>query len=216
MREQLKLLKKNFVVLGKNTIPILGGSVVLLWLAQSGLAGQNNWLLLLVQEAFIIYFAFSQLQMSEYKYSGHRIMGVLPYQRKSIVLSYYVYILVFFILAFAFYFLLNRFMLGGKLDVALANVLAVFGIIAVMYSVFIPLSLLLGYEKAKYIPAAATICIPYLLVALSKLNIPWQKIQAVYKNMNEVYVALAGIAAVAVIAAVSIRSSVFIYSKKEL
>lgn len=161
MREQLKLLKKNFVVLGKNTIPILGGSVVLLWLAQSGLAGQNNWLLLLVQEAFIIYFAFSQLQMSEYKYSGHRIMGV-------------------------------------------------------MYSIFIPLLPAFGYEKSKYIPAAATICIPYLLVALSKLNIPWQKIQAVYKSMNEVYVALAGIAAVAVIAAVSIRCSVFIYSKKEL
>lgn len=45
--------------------------------------------------------------------------------------------------------------------------------IVVMYGIFIPSLYLLGYDKAKYVPAVATFLIPYAAVLISK--IPFSK-----------------------------------------
>ena len=175
MRGYIDLTKKNLTII-KNYYAILFLSALTIPFV-TGRASSvyfGGILPLLLEATFTLYFAYNQLTYIESKYNGWTFLCTTPYKRRTHVLSMYMTVFFEYCVILLLYFILSLLPWGAIPPLTISRIAVVTCFIAVMYGIFIPSLYLLGYDKAKYVPAVATFVIPYAAVLISK--IPFSKV----------------------------------------
>ena len=167
------LIKKNFLII-KNYYVILSLSAFIMPFAVSRLGAEHygGILPLLMQAAFTLYFSYNQLTFVESKYKSDTFLCTTPYARKTQVVAMYMTVLCEYCEILLIYYILSLLHVGNIPSLTFFRAAIVTGIIVLMYSIFIPALYLLGYDKARYVPAAATFIIPYAARLISKIPFP--------------------------------------------
>lgn len=173
MSECMDLIKKNFLII-RNYYGVLVLVACIIPFVVSGMASAyyGGILPLLMQAAFTLYFAYNQLTYVESKYRSHTFLCITPYARKTQMAAMYLTILFEYCGILFIYFVMSLLPMGNIPPLTFSRAAIVTGIIVVMYSFFIPVQYLLGYDRAKYAPAVATFVIPYGAVLISKIPFP--------------------------------------------
>lgn len=165
---QLKLQIKNMILIKKYIFMIVVVAIGVPLYVYHVVADKSPVLLpLFIQVSFTVYFASNQLEIVEYKYKGNTLLCTTPFTRKSIVWSKYIFVISWVIACAIIYAILSIVLKGYLAFINSRSLVTVFSIIMIIYSLYIPILLKSGYDKAKYLPAVLTFIVPYLLVWLS-------------------------------------------------
>ena len=217
MSGYMALIKKNFIII-KNYYAILGLAAFVIPFVASGSASAyyGGILPLLMQATFTLYFAYNQLTFVESKYNSCTFLCITPYARKTQVTAMYMTVLCEYCGILLIYFILTLLPVGNIPSFTFSRVVIVTCIIVVMYSIFIPVLYLLGYDKAKYAPAVATFVIPYAAVFFSKIPFLQTKNISSYLHLMKWYRMPVMCVMVLVFLGISIKMAVKWYNEKEL
>jgi len=100
---------------------------------------------------FIQYILFNSVSTVEYKYKGSILLSATPYGRKAQVQSKYLFLMLLFISCYLLY-TLTALLFPRQMELlSLADLGSSLLILALVFSILIPVQYKFGFEKAKYI-----------------------------------------------------------------
>lgn len=179
------IVKKDFILAKRYLLLVFIFAIVGPFFIESkaGFVG-GGFISFFITAFFIQYMLFSSISMAEYKYKGSIHLCVTPYTRKLIVKGTYLFILTGFILSTFIYIALasltpiNIPIINISVDLPFPATWIVgtsFLVIAIYFSIIIPLQYKFGYEKTKYMLSSFIFVFPFILprlvVAIEARNI---------------------------------------------
>lgn len=172
MRKLIVLLRKDITLDKANLVIVILLSIGIpiymsFPLQNSGLQKGADFVSLLLSSFFCFFMSLSKLGMIEDKYRGTAYLTLTPINRRDVVLSKYVFLLLVFLISLIGYgvsYLVTPFLqplsITAIVTVWTANIL--------FLSFYIPLELKVGYENVKYYITGVTVISPFLIGLLGR------------------------------------------------
>lgn len=210
----LHLIKKDILLVKKYVIITMAVMIIFplfTMMTAPSVSGLPTFLYMAIIAELLLMQALSQ---EESKYpKAIALLCASPYKRSTFVMAKYTLILLIFAYCYIVHTLLTLALSqSGIMD--LTSILTVLLINVIIFGVFVPLELKLGFVKAKFF---STVIILLFALGPSLLNgffegIDFSALTAMPSNLKNIVLALASIAALGISATVSIR----IFARKDL
>ncbi|MBC6971626.1 ABC-2 transporter permease [Bacillus sp. Xin] len=173
--------------------------------------GFNAFLISVIFAEFMLY---QYVSMAEMKYpKATALLCGTPYPRSMLIKARYAFLLLIFAYCYVAYTVLALFV--PKVEyLTLLSILTALLITTILFGVYTPIQYKLGYERTKYFFSIVIVATPFILPALSKVDIKldFSELSA----MSMLAKCLILIVAVIAILCISLIVSIKIYSKKDL
>lgn len=215
MKSLYYLIKKNYLIDKTNILMvILGGTIIPIFLQNSLKGVGRDFISFFISSFFVIYLIQNTVSGIENKYKGEAYLTITPYMRKNIVLSKYIFIYFNFVLFLVLY-IITSFILPTKLySLTIKSILSSLLIESLFFNVYIPIEILLGYDKVKYIFSILMISFPWVTTALLKYKVNFNFNFLLKLADYKLYAIV--IVFITIITIISTSISLKIYSKKDL
>lgn len=172
MRKLIVLLRKDITLdIANLVIIILLAIGIPIYITYSlndlGLQKGGDFLSLFFSTFFCFFMSLSKLGIIEHKYKGTAYLTLTPINRRDIVLSKYMFLLLVFIICLSGYvvsYLISPFVQ----PLSFTAVVIVWTANILFLSFYLPLELKLGYENVKYYFTAVIVITPFLIGLLGK------------------------------------------------
>lgn len=168
MRKLIVLLRKDITLDKANLVIVILLSIGIpiymsFPLQNSVLQKGADFVSLLLSSFFFFFMSLSKLGQIEDKYRGTAYLTLTPINRRDIVLSKYVFLLLVFLINLVGYgvsYLVTPFL---RQPLSFTAVVSVWTANTLFLSFYIPLELKVGYENVKYYITAVTVISPFLI-----------------------------------------------------
>ncbi|MEQ2466899.1 ABC-2 transporter permease [Niallia sp. CLA-SR-H024] len=173
--------------------------------------GFNNFLISVIFTEFMLY---QYVSIAEMKYpKATALLCGTPYSRSMLIKARYAFLLLIFTYCYVAYTVLALFV--PKVEyLTLLSTLTALLISTILFGVYTPIQYKLGYERTKYFFSIVIVATPFILPALSNVDIRLDFIEL--SAMSMLAKCLILIVAVIAILCISLIVSIKIYSKKDL
>ncbi|MGP4945822.1 MULTISPECIES: ABC-2 transporter permease [Bacillus] len=173
--------------------------------------GFNTFLISVIFAEFMLY---QYVSMAEMKYpKATALLCATPYSRSMLVKARYTFLLLIFAYCYVAYTVLA--LLVPKVEyLPLLSVLTALLISTILFGIYTPIQYKLGYERTKYFFSIVIVATPFILPALSKVDIRFDF--SVLSTMSMLTKCLILFVAIIAILYISLIVSIKIYSKKDL
>lgn len=218
MRKLIVLLRKDITLDKANLVIVILLSIgipiyISYPLQDLGLQKGADFVSLFLSSFFCFFMSLSKLGMIEDKYRGTAYLTLTPINRRDVVLSKYVFLLLVFLISLAGYgvsYLVTPFL---RQPLSFTAVVSVWTANILFLSFYIPLELKVGYENVKYYITAVTVISPFLIGLIGKYGGP-----SIFRRFIEDVGNILPIMMVFsfILIAVSYYVSVRIFNKKDL
>lgn len=167
MRKLIVLLRKDITLDKANLVIVILLSIGIpiymsFPLQNSGLQKGADFVSLFLSSFFCFFMSLSKLGMIEDKYRGTAYLTLTPINRRDVVLSKYVFLLLVFLISLVGYgvsYLVTPFLQ----PLSFTSVVTVWTANILFLSFYVPLELKVGYENVKYYITAVTVISPFLI-----------------------------------------------------
>ncbi len=172
MRKLIVLLRKDITLDKANLVIVILLSIgipiyITYSLQDLGLQKGADFVSLFLSSFFCFFMSLSKLGLIEHKYRGTAYLTLTPINRKDVVLSKYVFLLLVFLISLVGYgvsYLVTPFLQ----PISFTAVVTVWTANILFLSFYIPLELKLGYENVKYFFTAVIVISPFLIGLIGK------------------------------------------------
>lgn len=173
--------------------------------------GFNTFLISVIFTEFMLY---QYVSIAEMKYpKATALLCGTPYSRSMLIKARYAFLLLIFTYCYVAYTVLALFV--PKVEyLTLLSILTALLISTILFGVYTPIQYKLGYERTKYFFSIVIVATPFILPALSNVDIRLDFIEL--SAMSLLTKCLILIVAVIAILCISLIVSIKIYSKKDL
>ncbi|CAI9394510.1 MULTISPECIES: ABC-2 transporter permease [Niallia] len=173
--------------------------------------GFNTFLISVIFTEFMLY---QYVSIAEMKYpKATALLCGTPYSRSMLIKARYAFLLLIFTYCYVAYTVLALFV--PKVEyLTLLSTLTALLISTILFGVYTPIQYKLGYERTKYFFSIVIVATPFILPALSNVDIRLDFIEL--SAMSMLAKCLILIVAVIAILCISLIVSIKIYSKKDL
>ncbi|NHC42733.1 ABC-2 transporter permease [Bacillus sp. MM2020_1] len=173
--------------------------------------GFNAFLIAVIFAEFMLY---QYVSMAEMKYpKATALLCGTPYPRSMLVKARYAFLLLIFAYCYVAYTVVALFVPKVEYLTPL-SILTALLILTILFGIYTPIQYKLGYEKTKYFFSIVIVVTPFILPALSKVDIKLNFSELSAMPMLAKYLIL--IVVVIAILCISLIVSIKIYSKKDL
>lgn len=209
----LQLVQKDFLLTHKQLIVSLLIAVLFPIFMYENTGKNSEIVLFLIVIIFSQYTLFNSISLLDNKYESEKMFLILPYRRKEIVLSRYVFLLcVFFILTVGT-------LLGSIISplnyVSGNGYIMILMISSIFFGILLPIQYYFGYEKTKYFSFIIVFAMPFLSSYISSKidQIDFiGKMSQIEPNIRLIFMVVTTI----IITSISIICSSTIFNKKDL
>lgn len=167
MRNLIILLRKDITLDKANLILVflisIGIPIYLSYSLQDlGFQKGTDFVSLFLSSFFCFFLSLSKLGLIEHKYRGTAYLTLTPINRRDIVLSKYIFLLLIFFICLAGYGV-SCLLFPFISPLSFTAVVTVWTANSLFLSFYVPLELKLGYENVKYFFMAAMLFTPFLI-----------------------------------------------------
>ncbi|WP_079709636.1 ABC-2 transporter permease [Paraliobacillus ryukyuensis] len=210
----LHLIKKDILLVKKYLLfTLLAVSAIPLFIMVRipEFLGLNAFLISVIFAEFMLY---QYVSMAEMKYpKATALLCSTPYPRSMLIKARYAFLLFIFAYCYVAYTVLALFV--SKVEyLTPISILTVLLISTILFGVYTPIQYKLGYERTKYFFSIVIVATPFILPALSNVDIKLDFSELYAISMLAKCLIL--IAAVITVFAISLIVSIKIYAKKDL
>lgn len=217
MRKLIVLLRKDITLDKANLMIIIllsmGIPIYISYTLQDlGVQKGADFVSLFLSSVYCFFMVFSRLGLIEHKYRGTAYLTLTPINRRDVVLSKYVLLLLIFLISLAGYGV-SYLIIPFLPPLSLMSVVTAWTANILFLSFYVPLELKLGYDNVKYYFTAIIVISPFLIGFLGKYMGPsfFQKLMEGAGNILLIMIVFSFILIV-----VSYYVSVRIFNTKDL
>ncbi|UTR14467.1 ABC-2 transporter permease [Salipaludibacillus sp. LMS25] len=210
----LHLVKKDILLVKKYLLFTLLAVIAIPLFIMSRIPeflGFNAFLISVIFAKFMLY---QYVSMAEMKYpKATALLCGTPYPRNMLIKARYTFLLLIFVYCYVAYTLLA--LLMPKVDyLPPLSILTALLFSTILFGIYTPIQYKLGYERTKYFFSIVIVATPFILPALSNLDIRLDLSELSAMPMLAKYL-IVFIALISILS-ISLTLSIKIYSKKDL
>lgn len=217
MKQLLGLIKKDFLLIKKYNIVMLLFSIILpvFISVRTPEFQENGFILYGLLVLMLTFMNYHMISMKEMEQKGMVYIQTTPMSNYSIGLSKFIGVLISFSIVSVIYFILSKIDITKVGAIGLKEIILVFLVLNLFFSIYIPLTFKLGYVKLQMVSAGIIFLSPFLTgLLINKLNIEESIFSAMGSMTNALFFTIC-ILMITTIIFISVKATSLILDSKE-